>query len=147
MALAQWTLSLLPNDISTKILAVIASLFQLWISQFSPFNYTVDGGTYSTISFSQVEEGSKHTASSNINQKRLLDEDDKYPPDDNDDDNDPRKKQKLSEKLDEGHCQMWACPYYQREPHRYCVRTELGDFRKCAKSPGFSDVHRVKLVH
>jgi hypothetical protein len=34
----------------------------------------------------------------------------------------------------------WACPYYQREPHRYC----LGKWRLCAKSPGFSEVHRVK---
>jgi hypothetical protein len=36
----------------------------------------------------------------------------------------------------------WACPYYQREPHRYCQ----GKWRICAKSPGFREVHRVKSV-
>ena len=36
----------------------------------------------------------------------------------------------------------WSCPYYQREPHRYCQ----GKWRLCAKSPGFREVHRVKSV-
>ena len=35
-----------------------------------------------------------------------------------------------------------ACPYYQREPHRYCQ----GKWRLCAKNPGFREVHRVKSV-
>jgi len=38
----------------------------------------------------------------------------------------------------------WACPYYLRDPHKYCVESEFGDYRKCSKSPGFGEVHRVK---
>lgn len=56
----------------------------------------------------------------------------------------PHKKQKHNGESNHPFRQKWACPYYQREPHRYCVETDFGDYRKCAKSPGFDQVHRVK---
>jgi hypothetical protein len=42
------------------------------------------------------------------------------------------------------HAQIWACPYYKREPHRYGIQTELCDFRRCAN--GFAEIHRIKQV-
>lgn len=52
----------------------------------------------------------------------------------------PRKTTSSSE----GTGKRWACPYYQKEPHRYCTEGLFGDYRNCSKSPGFSEVHRVK---
>jgi hypothetical protein len=78
-------------------------------------------------------------------QKRRQDENGEKSPDRGD--NNPRKRQKLYGGLDMGEGPKWACPFYQREPERYCVETELSDFRKCAKSPGFPQVHRVKYVY
>jgi hypothetical protein len=61
-------------------------------------------------------------------------------------DGQPNKRQKQTLPSHDGSNTgpRWACPFYQREPHIYCVLTQYGDWRKCAKSPGFQDPHRVK---
>jgi hypothetical protein len=57
----------------------------------------------------------------------------------------PFKRQRLLQgEQSTGDRKRWACPFYRREPHLYCIATEFGDFRACAKSPGFSELHRVK---
>jgi hypothetical protein len=41
----------------------------------------------------------------------------------------------------------WACPFYARDPEKYCAQGEFADYRRCSRSPGFqSDVHRVKYA-
>jgi hypothetical protein len=93
--------------------------------------------------FSQAGNGLENTQSSKGGQKRTLGDDDKESPERDDNDN-RRKRPRLNGGIDARSRQKWACPFYQREPHRYCVETEFGDFRKCARSPGFDQVHRVK---
>jgi len=145
IALAQRALNHLPREIVTKLLTALDALFESWRSQLAPSKHAADGDMPSSFNFSQSEGNSEHPASNSSSQKRRMVEDDAQSPDGGDNnDNNPRKRQKDFGGLDVGGRQKWACPYYQREPHRYCVETELGDFRKCAKSPGFVQVHRVK---
>lgn len=40
---------------------------------------------------------------------------------------------------------LFACPFHQRRPFKYCCKGEAGDFRSCA-SPGFPEIQRVKLA-
>ncbi|KAE9371696.1 hypothetical protein N431DRAFT_467857 [Stipitochalara longipes BDJ] len=142
MELAQHALSHLPQVTMTKTLAAVRVLFESWASQLTSSTYAAEGDTSSSFNFSQAGGNSERTTSNSRSQKRPLDEEDEQPP--NNGDNNTRKRQNLYGTLD-GECRpMWACPFYRREPHRYCDITELGDFRKCAKSPGFPELHRVK---
>jgi hypothetical protein len=139
--LAQQALGDLPRETAAKTLGAVRTLFDSWSSQLAS---SADGDSSSSFNFSQVGGNSERTISTSRGQKRPLDEDDEQPP--NNDDNNPRKRQNLHGTLETESRPMWACPFYQREPHRYCDKTELGDFRKCARSPGFPEVHRVKSV-
>jgi hypothetical protein len=137
----------LPQDVKRKTLAALWSLFESWASQLDSSNitYAADGGL-SSFNFSQSGGNSEHIAPNNSRgQKRPGDEDDEQPP--NDGDRNPRKRQNIYGILNAERRPNWACPFYQREPGRYCEKTELGDFRKCAKSPGFSELHRIKSVY
>lgn len=74
-------------------------------------------------------------------QKRASNDDDEKFPGEGDDGDRKRPRIRLKPRPEIGP-HRWACPYYQREPHRYCI----GKWHLCAKSPGFSQVHRVKSV-
>jgi hypothetical protein len=145
MELAQHALSHLPQATISKTLAAVRALFESWASQLASSTHTANGDTSSSFNFSQAGGNSERTTSNSRSQKRPLDEDDEEPS--NNGDNNPRKRQNLNGTLDAECRRTWACPFYQREPHRYCDITELGDFRKCAKSPGFVELHRVKSVY
>jgi hypothetical protein len=81
---------------------------------------------------SQAGNGLVNTQPSKGGQKRTLGDDDKESPE-RDDNNNRRKRPRLYGGIDVRSRQKRACPFYQREPHQYCVETELGDFRKCAR--------------
>ena len=134
----------IPLDTVIQLCTIFAPLVASWMSTLATSQSAAGGGTPPlTSDFSEAGSTQTHTQPSNGGQKRTLGDDDKESPD-QDDDNNRRKRQKLYGGIDAGSRQKWACPYYQREPHRYCVETEFGDFRKCARSPGFDQVHRVK---
>jgi Homeobox KN domain len=89
-----------------------------------------------------------HTSSGGRGKRRLIEDGNESPGDGDDDQNgdETRKRLNLNPQSQDNINLRWACPFYQRSPHHYCVETEYGDYRKCAKSPGFSGVHRVKCV-
>ena len=147
IALAQRALNHLQPDLVAAFLDVFEAFVISWVFQHTPSNFA-SGGETPPPSFSppRIESSSRHTASKSSGQKRAQDEDDEESPD-RSGDNNPPKRQKVYDGMDAGCRQKWACPFYQREPERYCVETEFGDFRKCSKSPGFNQVHRVKCVH
>jgi len=142
MELAQHALSHLPPETMTKVLGDVRTLFDSRPSQLASSG---NCSTSSSFDFSQPEGNYESTVPIRRGQKRSLDEGDEQLP--NNEDNNPRKRQNLHGTLDAESRPMWACPFYKREPHRYCDKTELGDFRKCARSPGFPEVHRVKSVY
>jgi len=134
----------LPWNAVSRLYTTFMALVDSWMSTMAIFQCAADGGTPPVPSdASQAGSAPEHTQSSNGGRKRTLGDDDKELPG-QDADNNRRKRQKLHGEIDARSRQKWACPYYQREPHRYCVETEFGDFRKCARSPGFDQVHRVK---
>jgi hypothetical protein len=146
IALAKRTLKHLRPDIAAAFLDVFEDVVESWVLQHTPSSEFATGdGTTPSFNFSQNEGGSHYTSSKSDSKKRRQDENGEQSPDRGD--NNPRKRQKLYSGLDVGEGPKWACPFYQREPERYCVETEFGDFRNCAKSPGFVQVHRVKYVY
>jgi hypothetical protein len=146
IALAKRTLKHLRPDVAAAFLDVFEDVVESWVLQHTPSSeFATGGGTTPSFNFSQNEGGSHYTSSKSDSQKRRQDENGEQSPDRGD--NNPRKRQKLYGGLDMGEGPKWACPFYKREPERYCVETEFGDFRKCAKSPGFPQVHRVKYVY
>lgn len=133
-----------PWDIASESYTTFTALVASWMSILATSQFAAGGGTPpSSSDVSQDGSAPERTQSSNGGRKRSLGDDDKESPD-QDDDNNGRKRQKLHGGIDARSRQKWACPFYQRESHRYCVETEFGDFRKCARSPGFDQVHRVK---
>jgi hypothetical protein len=140
--------ALLVSDVSwetrSPLRPIFRALVESWMSILVTIQSTVSGDTNPPSSnFSQVGSASKHKQSNKGSQKRTLDDDD-HGSSDRDDNNNRRKRQKYYGGIEAKGRQKWACPFYQREPHRYCFETEFGDFRKCARSPGFDQVHRVK---
>lgn len=105
-------------------------------------NSTSASGSFDSARYGCTPEGSKLVSNS---KKRASRDGDGEPPDT--DDEGRRKKRKLKEEPNTKDRRKWACPFYQRKPYQYCVETEFGDFRKCARSPGFDQVHRVKSVY
>lgn len=145
LQLTRNNISHLPDYITRPLLTSLQILFESWGSQLSIIQAAADS-TIPPSSFNGPLSGSgTGNSTSSLNNK-------KRDSDNGDDDRshlgieDSRKKQKISEECNKRQRQKWACPYYQREPHRFCVVTESGDFRKCARSPGFDQVHRVKSV-
>jgi len=127
-----------------QLYTTFPNLVKSWISILPTFQSAAAKGTSPPPSnFSQVGSAPENTQSGKSGQKRSLGDDDKEPQE-RDDINKRRKRPKLDGEIDARSRQKWACPFYQREPHRYCIETEFGDFRKCARSPGFDQVHRVK---
>jgi hypothetical protein len=130
------------RSIEQETLTVFETLFN---SQLDVYRRAANNDVPPSSGYIHTGTDSKGASGDAKGLKRRHGDDDKYFYDDRQDSN-PNKKQRFDGGLSTTSRKMWACPYYKREPHRYCVVTELGDFRKCAKSPGFSEVHRVKLV-
>ncbi|RFU30669.1 hypothetical protein B7463_g5654, partial [Scytalidium lignicola] len=138
-------LSHLPSGVAASISSSLCSLFDSWIARLVTSQQTSNNAASSgsSSSYSQQNNSTKNTCSSFNGKKRGP-----YNEDDglfNSGNNALHKKQKFNGETEADPRQKWACPFYQREPHRYCVETEVGDFRKCARSPGFDQVHRVNL--
>jgi hypothetical protein len=145
IALAKRTLKHHRPDIAAAFLNGFEAVVESWVLQHNPSEFATGDEKTPSFNFSQSADSFHHTSSKNSGQKRKQDENGEQSPDRGD--NNPRKRQKLYGGMDMADGLKWACPFYQREPERYCVETEFGDFRKCAKSPGFSQVHRVKYVY
>ena len=139
--------ALLMNNVSGQIRSqlhtTLTILIESWVSKL-PTSQSAAGEDASlpSLHISQTGSASENTQSSQGGQKRSLGDDDRESPER--DDNSRRKRPKMYGGVTAKSRPKWACPFYQREPHRYCVETEISDFRKCARSPGFDQVHRVK---
>jgi hypothetical protein len=143
----------LPDEISQPLTRDLTLLFDSWAVDGSlerPSHPPSSSSSTPPRSQANGSAGSstEHTSSSGSGKKRPLRNGDESPEDGDDDKNgdETRKRLRLSSQSQEDIALRWACPFYQRSPHHYCVETEYGDYRKCAKSPGFSGVHRVKCV-
>ncbi|RDW85220.1 hypothetical protein BP6252_02810 [Coleophoma cylindrospora] len=137
-------LSHLPSQIAQSLSNSLSSLFESWITLLATSQQASPNATSSgSFSHSQGESTAENSNSASNGKRRgPHDEQDEFR---NSDNNERGKRQKVNGDCNAGARQKWACPYYQREPHRYCVETEFGDFRKCARSPGFDQVHRVNI--
>jgi hypothetical protein len=144
--LARKHLDHLPDQIVVPLLTSLTALFESKIYALTAVqptaNSTSASGSFDSARYECAPEGSKSVSNS---KKRASRDGDSEPPDT--DDEGRRKKRKLRKESNTKDRRKWACPFYQREPYRYCVETEFGDFRKCARSPGFDLVHRVKSVY
>lgn len=143
----------LSDEISQPLTHDLTLLFDSWAVSGSLERPSHPPSSSSSTPPQSQENGSagsstEHTSSSGSGKRRALC-DGSEPPGDGDDDqngDETRKRLRLNSQSQEDTAPRWACPFYQRSPHHYCVETEYGDYRKCAKSPGFSGVHRVKCV-
>ncbi|KAH0559336.1 hypothetical protein GP486_004144 [Trichoglossum hirsutum] len=137
----------LPDEITQSLIPSLTLLFNSWASSGS-----LERPAHSSTSPSSTAQ-LKNLAGGSFGQapfyrsgeKRRLPDGSESPGDGNEGEGN-RKRLNLDSNYQGGLVRRWACPFYQRSPHRYCVQTEYGDFRKCAKSPGFREVHRVKYV-
>jgi hypothetical protein len=143
----------LPEEISQPLTRDLTLLFNSWdvVGSLERPSHPPSSSS-STPPQSQgngsAESSTEHASSSGSGKKRPLRDGSESPGDGDNDKNgdETRKCLRLNSQNQEDMALRWACPFYQRSPHRYCVETEYGDYRKCAKSPGFSGVHRVKCV-
>jgi hypothetical protein len=138
----------LPSKISGQLLPSLTAL--LWsyrdrLAAVQAVQAVADGAISSGSYRPQGGSGSENSKSNFNNKKRGFEEGDDNSSHIGDKDHSKRRKSNEASSL-QGR-RGWACPYYQREPHNYCVQTGFGDFRKCARSPGFKEVHRVKSVY
>jgi hypothetical protein len=130
----------LPNEISMQLRSRVACLIEAWLSHKNLQRPVHPCENSQPSSSTTVASNLTTTAQTGTGRKRApSDGDGSSPSGDRGDGNGKRPKARVA--LQPGsNNRRWACPYYQREPHRYC----LGEWRLCAKSPGFSQVHRVK---
>ncbi|KAI9859775.1 MAG: hypothetical protein M1813_006492 [Trichoglossum hirsutum] len=135
----------LPSEATQSLISSLTFLFDSWtaigISE-RPAHPSTSSSSATQLSISPGNSFGQ--ASSNYSGGRRLISDGSDPLRDGDEDDGNQKRLKLDPKCQGNMGRGWACPFYQRSPHRYCVETEYGDFRKCAKSPGFREVHRIK---
>jgi hypothetical protein len=135
----------LPDDILIPLFTSLTALFKskaYALTAVQPAeNSTSGSGSFDSAQYRYNPESSRSISNS---KKRAARDGDGESPDT--DDEGHHKKRRLKGESNSKDRRKWACPFYQREPYRYCVETEFGDFRKCARSPGFDQVHRVKSV-
>lgn len=143
----------LPEEISPPLTRDLTLLFDSWAVGGSlerpshPYSSLSSPPPRSRANGS-AGSSTENTSSAGSGKKRPLRNGSESPRVGDDDQNgdEIRKRLRLSSQRQQDIALRWACPFYQRSPHHYCVETEYGDYRKCAKSPGFSGVHRVKCV-
>jgi hypothetical protein len=143
----------LPNEVLRPLTRDLTLLFDSWAVGGSLERPSYPPSSLPSTSPQSQTNGSagsstEHIYSSSSRKKRSLRDGNESPGDGDDDENgdETRKRLRLSSQAQENIAPRWACPFYQRSPHHYCIETEYGDYRKCAKSPGFSGVHRVKCA-
>jgi hypothetical protein len=138
----------LPTEIRIEVFNRLESFFCNWLENKGPVQHAPSEQT----SPSSASPPSRSQSGSNQTSNPTSDSSGKVssavpgsaPKKNNDERPKKRRKRELSSYADSLTGPQWACPFYRREPYRYCVVTRFGDFRKCAKSPGFSSPHRVK---
>jgi len=135
----------LPVEIASSLGNELLSLFGIWLGSRAPYHQTPCDGTPSS-STSQNPQRNTHTPTNSTGsvQKRLSDDGSGYSDPSGNSGDGKRKRPRNVSQTPSGSTRKWACPYYQRDPHSYCVVGDFGDYRKCSRSPGFSEVHRVK---
>ena len=118
-----------------------ASLLHSWLNNYTPLQCPAQpSGPPTTSTYDATNSSSNPTPPVGGGQKRTSsDANGSFPTGDNSEGNRKRPRTKV-EPLSGSRRRGWACPYYQRDPHQYCV----GEWHLCAKGPGFSQVHRVK---
>jgi hypothetical protein len=141
-------LRIVPVRLQEDLISDLKILFDFWASQLccqhpsAPPDASSQSPSNAQQSFSAAFS-SVNPSRICFGKKRALEDGSEHSGDEGDGD-ESRKRKKLQSKCHPEPLLRWACPFYQRSPHHFCVETEYGDFRKCAKSPGFSGVHRVK---
>jgi hypothetical protein len=145
LAAVQPLLDQLPIEIASSLGNELLSLFGIWLGNRTRYQQAPYDGTPSS-SNSQNPHGNTPppTNSTGSGQKRLSDDGSGYSNPSGNSGDGKRKRPRNVSQTPSGSMRKWACPYYQRDPHSYCVEGDFGDYRKCSRSPGFSEVHRVK---
>lgn len=144
LAAIQPLLDRLPGDTASSLSNELSTLFRIWLGNRARYKQTPCEGTPSS-SNSQNPLGNtpSRTNSTGSGQKRQSD-DGNYSNLSGNSEQGNGKRPRNTSRPSSGSTKRWACPYYKRDPHRYCVEGDFGDYRKCSRSPGFSEVHRVK---
>ena len=135
----------LPSEAASSLSNELLSLFGIWLGNRPPYQQVPCDGTPCS-SNSQHPHGNTPTPTNSTGSvpKRLSDDGSGYSDPSGNSGDGKRKKLRNVSQTPSGSMRRWACPYYQRDPHFYCVAGDFGDYRKCSRSPGFSEVHRVK---
>jgi hypothetical protein len=135
----------LPSEISGSLSNELLSLFGIWLGNRPAYRQIACDDTPSS-SNSQIRPGNTPTPTNSTGSvpKRLSDDGSGYSNPSGNSGDGRRKRPRNTSLTPSVSSRRWACPYYQRDPHSYCVAGDFGDYRKCSRSPGFSQVHRVK---
>lgn len=135
----------LPHETASSLGNELLSLFGIWLGNRLPYRQAPCEDTPSS-SNSQNPQGNTPTPTNSTGSvpKRLSDDGSGYSDPSGNSGDGKRKRPRNVSQTPSGPMRRWACPYYQRDPHFYCVAGDFGDYRKCSRSPGFSEVHRVK---
>jgi hypothetical protein len=145
LAAIQPLLNKLPAEIASSLGNELLSLFGIWLGNRLPYQQVPCDGTPSS-SNSQNPHGNTPTPTNSTGSvpKRLSDDGSGYSNPSGNSGDGKRKRPRNVSQTPSRSTRKWACPYYQRDPHSYCVLGDFGDYRKCSRSPGFREVHRVK---
>jgi hypothetical protein len=145
LATIQPLLNRLPAEIASSLGNELLSLFGIWLGDRGSHQQAPCDVTPSSSNL-QRPPGNTPTPTNSTSSvpKRLSDDGSGYSDPSGNGEDGKRKRPRNVSQTPSGSTRKWACPYYQRDPHSYCVIGDFGDYRKCSRSPGFSEVHRVK---
>lgn len=135
----------LPNEITLELSGKLVVLAEFWLGVHRAVQCPLRPSEAPQSSdFNAAGNSLRPSSSSKSGERKraFSDGNGSSPPGDGGDDRRKRFKTRPDPQQAESN-RRWACPFYQREPHRYC----LGKWRLCAKSPGFREVHRVKSAY
>ena len=134
----------LPAELASTIRSEVSSLFETWLLTYLPIQNASHSGIPSSPESKDTPERLPNEIRDNGNKrKRSSEERRDGSPGENGDDGGQKRMRKFSSPP-KSVVGRWACPYYQKDPHHYCMEGAFADYRKCSKSPGFAEVHRVK---
>lgn len=143
LAAIQPLLDQLPIVIASSLGNELLSLFGIWLGNRATYRQAPCDDTPSSSNSQRPPENTPTNSTGSV-PKRLSDDGSGFSNPSGESGDGKRKRPRNVSQTPSGSTKKWACPYYQRDPHSYCVVGDFGDYRKCSKSPGFSEVHRVK---
>lgn len=135
--LCQSALSTVPSETATILVATLRELFQLWMDKIKSLaNLTNVDSTGSSFTINETQHGGNRQSRSSAKRRATSHESDNESSTE-DRGRPPAKKKQLGSGKSAAKSKKWACPFYQRDHHRYYKEN-------CAYYPGFENVSRVK---